>query len=187
MAREVEIPGGKAFFKEKHTGAGKKKLRAAALSAATNLSDYPELFEPGPPNETDEQRTERLAPALAGMRLTPLQAEVWDNMREATVIATLESWTLDGPIPSTIEALENLDGDLYDALLDAVGGVSAQQLETDFSAKPITPGDPASKETPTTGSSDSLSPSEDPALNLSTTTPGSDGSPTSGESSSPEQ
>lgn len=180
--KEVEIPGGLAYFNTKPTGRSKKKIRAAGISAAMALSDYPELFEGPREGESDEDRAARLE--LVKLRLTPEQAEFRDNMREAVVLAMLNYWTLDIPVPRNTESLEDLDGDLYDALLDAADEL--ETAETDFSPVPIK-ANGEGKESPTTGSSDLQPQSEDPVENLSTPILGSDGSPTDGDSSSPEQ
>lgn len=183
MSKELTLPSGeKAYFREKPTGNGKKKLRGAGISVATNLSDYPELFETRE-GESDEDRATRMA--AIKMRLTPEQGEFLDVIREATVLALLESWTLDRPLPKTAEELGEIDGDDYDALLDFVMEIPGATKDTDFSVVPPTE---ANAEDPTSGSSDSDGPSEEVTTDgESITTPGSDGSPTSGDSSTPEQ
>ena len=185
MAKEITIPGGKAFFREKYTGRGIKLMRSAGLSAASNLSEYPELFEPARRGESEEERTERLGKIK--LRIDPIQAQFWDNMREATVLASLESWTLDLPLPTSTEELEELDGDLYEALLDAVGGMSAKDLETNFNptGEKLDPNSPLDEQSPTTGSESSSGPSSESPLLGSMETPSTGGSPISGESSSP--
>lgn len=179
MSTEIAIPGGKVYFREKQTGRGKKLLRAAGISVATNLSEYPELLEPPREGESPEARAERID-ALR-VRLTPQQAEFLDNIREATVLALLESWTLDKPLPRTVDELESLDEDLYDALLDSVMEIPGAKEDTDFQVVPVSE---ANKDRPTSGSSDSDGPSDSSAMpGESTTTPGSTGSPTNGDSS----
>ncbi len=151
--KEVTIPGGTAHFRERDadeiSGRAVKIMRAAAVAAATTLADYPQLFEPPRAGESDEQREERLNEELKGVALSTEQAMAWDNMREATVVALLADWTLERPLP-TLQTIGDLPEKLYDALLDAVGGVSAADLETDFN--PGTENDENGEPRPTSGS-----------------------------------
>lgn len=180
--KEVEVPGGKASFRERGVdeipGRARKLIRAAALSAGTVLP--PEFLEDARKGETDEERAARLRPL---MQLSPLQMEFWDNMREAAAVGMLARWTLDRPLP-TLATIGDLPEDLYDALLDAVGGVSAADLQENFEGSD--PKAPGYKETPTTDSSGSEWPSEAAQPKESTSTPPSGTPPTNGASSSPE-
>jgi hypothetical protein len=185
--REVEVPGGKAYLRERGQdeipGRAIKLIRASAMSAGSQLSDYPELFEDGPKGETDEQRNERLSPVLEGMKLSIEQAMAWDNMREASAVALLASWTLDRPLPK-LDTIGDLPEDLYDALLDAVGGVSAAELEVNFEV--TNPKAPGYDETPTPGSESSNTPSEPAADETPTERSSSDIEVTDGADSSQE-
>ncbi len=184
--REVPILGGTASFREPGVdaihGDTKKLIRAAGIAAASQLSEYPELFEPAREGESDDQRAERLGTRLEGMVMSIDQAMAWDNMREATVIALLKSWTLDRPLP-TMKTLGGDDyADVYDALLESVGGVGATELEADFS-----PTKKIDTSTPTDDSGSSNGHSmADPESPL-TTTPGSATAPIAGDVSTPEQ
>jgi hypothetical protein len=115
------------------------------------------------------------------MALSTRQAMAWDNVREAAAVALLKSWTLDRPLP-TLETIGDLPDDLYEALLDEVGGVSAADIETDFSA-------PAKKsELPGTPFGDSASldtPSKATRSKPPTPTPSSDGESTDTAPSTP--
>ncbi len=184
----VPIPGGTANFRERGhdeiPGRSVKLIRAAALAAASELADYPQLFEPPREGETDEQRQERLGESLKDMVLSTEQAMSWDNVREATAVAMLASWSLDRPLP-TLATIGDLPEDLYDALLTAVGGVSAGELETDFTPK-IAKRDPVTGEEFPTGASDaSNGPSEATPSNLSTQTPENAGESTGTDLSTP--
>lgn len=149
--KTVQLPGGgSAEFLERGTdeipGRAVKLIRAAALAASTALADYPQLFEGPQPGETDEQRSVRLQDQLKGMILSTEQAMAWDNLREATAVAMLHAWTLRNPDNSprplpTLQTIGDLPEAVYDALLDAVGGVSATDLETDFGPTPASVGD----------------------------------------------
>jgi hypothetical protein len=185
--KEVEIPGGTAFFREKGKdeipGRSVKLIRAAATAAGSQFAEFPELFEGQRPGESDEDRDARLEARLQGMTLSTEQAMAWDDMREATAVALIASWTLDKPLP-TYKTIGDLDEELYEAILTAVGGMSAAELEVNFDLSD--PSHPDYKETPTTASDGSDGLSEAQVPSESTTTPSTDGGPISGESSSPE-
>lgn len=193
--KEVEIPGGTAQFREpgvdEMPGRAVKLIKAAAAAAVSQLSDYPEILANSVPpryedddgnerEETFQEREERLEP-LAGLKFTTEQAMAWDNLREATVVATLKSWTLPRRLP-TLESIGDLPDELYQALLGAVGGVSASDMEDSFDATAM-PKDLGSTEVPTgnCGSSEGGS-NTDPQL-IPTSTSSTDGSATDGEAS----
>lgn len=131
--RAVEIPGGTAFFREDGVdpipGNSMKLRKAAARAAWSQLSEYPDLFTPGPAGETDEQREARLTSVK--MRLTLEQSMAFDDVQEAAVIAMLHHWTLDRPLP-TLATLGDEDyADVYEPLLEAVQEVSVpDELDT---------------------------------------------------------
>lgn len=184
--REVEIPDGKALFLERGhdeiPGRAVKLIRAAAASAATQFSEYPELLEAPREGETVEQRTERLTPRLSGLTLNVEQAMAWDNLREASVVALLKSWTLDRPLP-TLATIGTLPEPLYDALLDAVGGISADELVERFEPNPERIDPETGEERPTTAFDGSDGVSKAEAESPSTSAPESAGENTSTASS----
>lgn len=185
MKEAVKIPGGTANFRDANDpelpGRSVKILKAAATSAVSHLSDYPELFEPQREGESEEDRNTRLDGRLQGMKLSVDQAMALDNLREATVVATLESWTLDRRLP-TLDTIGDLPAELYNALLEQAGGLSAIQLEENFNATKD-PNDGA----PTGDSGSSDGPSKPGPESLPMTTSSTDTAPSSGESSSLEQ
>lgn len=192
MKEDIEIPGGRATFwepsDEDMPGRGVKVLKAAAAAAVSQLAEFPEIFEPPREGETAEQRTERLSERLNGMALNIDQAMALDNLREATVVATLKSWTLDRRLP-TLDTVGDLPHELYEALLELVGGMSAAQLEENFNptGDALNPlGDPNDR-TPTGDSGSSDGPSKADLESTQTTESSSDGILTDGEASSPEQ
>src|ERR1019366_5494029 len=152
MSTTVDIPGGTAVFLERGQdeipGRAMKLIRAATVAAMSELSDFPQLLEPPVEGETTEARTERLRPFLEGIRLSTNQAMAWDNMREAAAVALLKSWTLDRPLP-TLATIGDLPEELYDTLLEAVGGFSAAEVKTNFA-----PTGPGESPTGDSGSSD---------------------------------
>lgn len=183
--KEVELPGGgTATFREpgvdEMPGRAVKLIKAATSAAYSQLAGYPEVFSRAPEDETPEQRAERLAP-LENLRFTTEQAMAWDNMREAVVVATIKSWTLERHLP-TLETIGDLPSDLYMALLNAVGGVSAADIELDLEAT----GSPKD-EVPTGSSGSSNDGSTENQPSTQTPSSSSDNSASSGDDSSLEQ
>ncbi len=186
--KTVDIPGGQATFREQGvdrvTGRQAKILRAAALAAATAFDGLPEILFGGPDDETDAQRDERVRKALARQKqsaLTIEQAMTLDNSREAAVVALLESWTLDEPLP-TLDTIGELDSDLYDALVDYVGGVSSMSFNENFSVQPKVDNSTPTDDCGSSSGSSSTDPQSSPLQ-----TPSSDIPAIAGESSSLEQ
>lgn len=204
--RDVEIPGGTATFletsgesRDEIPGRAVKLIKAATMAASTQLADYPEIFAPPievedeetkeKRPETSEEREARLAPVLKGVRFTTEQAMAFDNMREATVVALLHSWTLGRRLP-TLETIGDLPQDLYEALLGAVGGMSSHEIEENFDDTTGRPPNFAlgeEAEDPTGGSGSSSSSSKEDPQSTQIPTSQSVTSQSDGGSSSPEQ
>jgi hypothetical protein len=184
MSRQVEIPGGFATLREAADFRGKDRnvVKAAAMAATPTILKMPEVVREGPlEGETPEETAERLAPFMEGVPLDMDDTQALIQLRQATMVATLESWTLDLPLPTTMKAMGELPGDLYDALDAANGGITtAVANATNFDESP-------DKDSPTGGSSSSEEPLMESQPSLSTPTSLTDGDPTSGEDSSLEQ
>jgi hypothetical protein len=184
--KEIDLPvtpdspsGGKAYFRESGVdripGRSTKIIKAAAMAALTSLAEFPEFFQDPLPGEATDARDARLAERFAGRSLTTEQAMVLDNVREAAAAAMIDSWTLNKPLP-TLATIGNLDGDLYEALLDAIGGISAAALSEDFSIRPG-----VTNETPTDDCGSSDGPLKADPQSSPTPTSLSDSGPSSGE------
>lgn len=188
--RAVEIPGGTAYFREDGVDSistnAKNLLEAAGQAVRSNLEpDYPELFEVRP-EETDEEREARVG--NVDLQVTPKQALVLKEAREFTIVALLDHWTLDRPLPTIGSLTSAKYEDVYDALIDAVSGAKVPE-DPDFSPAPLFLNDEGEATVPT-GSSDTSTTTSDQDSEQSTDstqTSLSDGGPTSGESSSLEQ
>ena len=193
--KEVTLPdtpdspgGGIAHFRERgidsFPGRSVKLLRAAGLAAASQFEGIELVLEDGPEGETDEEREERYSKALGEAnqnRLTVGQVTALFDAREAAVVATLVSWTLNRPLP-TIANIGDLDGDLYDALLESVGGVGGVEASANFTPKPWKGNENPTDDCESSGTGSPETPQSNPTLTSLTDT-----APTSGESSSLEQ
>lgn len=175
--RQVEIPGGTATLRDEDdlTPRHKRALRDAAFAAA------PAVARVGVIPSGDDQEPDPLVvhSAQDAVEQSSMSKKDWRRLRElreTAVVVQLASWSLERPLP-TEETIGDLETDLYDALIAAVGGEPVSEA-TDFSPSP----EPAS---PTNGSSDSPGPSSESPAPESTPTSPSDGSPSPTANSSP--
>lgn len=104
----VSIPGGTAELREKHEikVRHKRLVEIASIGAAGALAKLP----------ADQDELE--SATLAELDLTSEEAERLFALQDATIIASLDSWTLPGPIP-TLATIGDLDPDVFDALAEA--------------------------------------------------------------------
>lgn len=181
--KTVELPGGHtATLRDDNEmlGRGKRTMRAAMMGAAGLYAKLPTL-QAGPPKDPEADGAAFMSQVSDEIRAAHLDASDWEaleRLREASVVALFESWTLPLPAP-TMETIGTLDGDTYDALLQGVGALPTAAL-SGFTES----GDP---ETPTSdsASSDTSSKDEEAESTLIPTSSNA-GSPTDGASSSPE-
>ena len=177
MTTEKEIPGGTAVFREPSELRGRDRdlIRAVAMAAGPALEKVPEEVREKPETESDEDFEKRQNEAMAKVQFTWQEALSMLDLRRATVVATLESWSLDRPLP-TMDDIGDLPADLHDALVDAVGGMALSG--ENFGVQP--PG-----ENPTGDSRSSSTPSKDSQLSTPTLESSPDTAPTAGDVSSP--
>ncbi|HEX7355317.1 MAG TPA: hypothetical protein VF288_10855 [Mycobacteriales bacterium] len=183
MPRTIDLPGGSATLRdaEEISGAGRKLVRAAAIAASSAFAKLPtEVTEPPKGTESAEERAARAAAvedAMKAVEFSLSEALALETLREVSAVVSVAAWTLPYPAPS-MSNIGELPGDVYDALLTAVGAVPDGALDTDFS--PTT-----DASSPTEGSSASAGPSSDAPPNPSTTTSSSGGGSTATASSTP--
>ncbi|HVA08723.1 MAG TPA: hypothetical protein VNG12_18470 [Acidimicrobiales bacterium] len=162
--KDVTIPGGTAKLRDEGdlTPRQKKALKDAAFAVGPV---YQRLRAQG---------TER---ALQESSLSATDLRRIRELKEATVCALLDSWSLDAPLP-TESTIADLETELYDALV-ALIEAEPDNTATDFSVNP----DPKA---PTSGADGSSGTSSDEAPSPSQESSPSDGSPSATDSSSPE-
>lgn len=150
--REVEIPDGTAAFRDMNelTGGQSDLIEAATVAVASVFGKIPEINLERGADETDKQYQERVNEAAnAAFKTVPWTLEESMRLmewRRAMVFATLDSWTIDRPLPKSMDEVADLPRPLVQALNVAVGG-AMMQVGTDFSPD-------ADPESPTIGSSD---------------------------------
>lgn len=139
MTTQVEIPGGFAILREQNELRGRDRLliKAAAMAAAPAIEKMPDTVREGQQEgESEEEAQTRIASEVGSLQLTWQESMALLELRQATMIACLKSWTLNLPLP-TMDSVGDLDADLYDALDTAIGGVTtAVAAATDFEPQP---------------------------------------------------
>lgn len=153
------IPGGTARFKHPKDVTERRrrpiKIRATMLGTRRIAEIYNAL-----PRSTDEIDPDALATEL---KLTATEAELVFDLQDLSVLAALDSWTLDRPLPTTVEELQDLPAELYDALSrgaaqKAATGLLQEILQGDGDEQ-FSVGAAGDKASPTGPSGDSAVPS----------------------------
>lgn len=155
MSQKVDIPGGFAIIRDQDELRGRDRMliKAAAMAASSAIEKLPSSVTEGQDEDEDEEVAQlRQAREVAAMKLTIDESLALLQLRQATIVATLQDWSLDLPLPKTMDDLGDLPADLFDALDTAIGGVStAVAAAQDFEAQP-------GKENPTGNSESSDTP-----------------------------
>jgi hypothetical protein len=131
--RTVDIPGGKATLYEANEIPNRLRVLVedatlAAAGVVTRLQGMEDLEVP----EGEDSISAGLAQA-AKLGLTRQEANALRELREATAVACLKSWTLPQPLP-TMDTVRDLPADLYEAILEVAS--SAEPIaETDYIKK----------------------------------------------------
>lgn len=131
----VEIPGGTATFRDKLTTERQRRpIKRAAFAGSSAIAKLPDL------EDGDEKK---LTEQLASMPLTEDEADSFMGLMDATILAFLESWTLDSPLPTSRDDLLDLDADVYDALVETARSLQSPEAtqETNFEPGPAGDGD----------------------------------------------
>jgi hypothetical protein len=138
--RTIEIPGGIAKIKDQKDLRGRdtKLIKAYALAAQSVLMKIPDEAQPQT-GESKEDAGKRLEVYLKEhpLQMTGQEGMLMLDMKEATMVAYLASWTLDIPLP-TMDTIGDLPDEVYQALDDAVGGdaIKVAAASVDFDVNP---------------------------------------------------
>ena len=147
MSRTVDIPGGTAVIRDADelTGRQSDLIEAATISIASLFTKVPGVDLKRGDDETEEAYKERLTTAaneaFSTVAWTLDESTRLVEWRRAMVFATLDSWSIDRPLPKTIDELADLPGPLARALNAAVGG-SLMQVATDYTSPDTEPDSP---------------------------------------------
>jgi hypothetical protein len=126
--RTVEIPGGTAELRDRldikirH----RRMIEAAAVAASAAMAKLPDNI---PAEQLKQTEVETLS-------LTRQEATTLFELQDATIVASLASWTLDEPLPN-LDTIGDLEQDVYDALALATSEVGANVAAPEnFDASP---------------------------------------------------
>lgn len=138
--KTVIIPGGTVHLREQAdlSVRHRRLIEAAAVGAAPaliKLPDDPEILESTPITELGLSRSE---------------AEALFELQDATIIATIDSWSRAEPIP-TMDTIGDLDTDTYEELAKATRGLG-DIITNEVSFEPGDPKAPGFEVRPTSPS-----------------------------------
>ena len=118
MSSTIDIPGGQATFRgpDEITARGRRAI--LLLAQEIGVPRFQAITEAL--NDPD-------AAALLGQ--TRAERALMLTMPDATIFAHLQSWTLDRPLPETVEDVGDLPVPLYDALLAEATRISQEMIK----------------------------------------------------------
>ena len=126
--REVSIPGGTATLREREdlSERNRRLVKTRGLAASAVITRLQKAVEDANGQEPDPE----------SLQISASEAEVTLDVQDAVIVALLASWTLDRPLP-TMDTVQDLPGDLYDALAKETADLGAEvATETDFGENP---------------------------------------------------
>lgn len=122
----VELPGGHhAELREKVTVGGRELMRECGVDVFAELTRlFPEV------NFSDQKQAAELDLADQDVvrRLDRKATHAFTEFNKATVVALLRMWSLPEALPRTLEAVDELDPEIYDALLVATAPYAIKAL-----------------------------------------------------------
>ena len=131
--KTVPIPGGTAQLRERSELRGRDEnlIKAASMAASKGVVKVAGIDDTPRDGETNEEATARAEAEAESVDLTWQESLSLLELRQAVIVAVLEHWTLERPLP-TMATIGDLPAELYNALDEAIGG-EAIKLGTDFS------------------------------------------------------
>jgi hypothetical protein len=192
--KTIDIPGGTAQLREgpELRGRDRNLIQAAILVATAGMAKVSGLRDQQEGEPDDDYRDFVAQQFKNREKLTIEESLSLVELSNAAIVSSLKSWSLPDPLP-TIENVDELPGDLYQALVDGTGGIS-MLLAAGVKFEPTDPKGPEGRSTPTGGSSSSSNTSPEPTtpdspnssvMTLPTLTPQNGTESTATESSTP--
>ena len=170
--RTVNIPGGTAVIRERADlrVRHRQMMQAAALAAGTAIAKLPRRTEDGVV-AVDFDKVD-----VAG--LTAGEAQSLLDLNNVAIATMVESWTLPGDPPRTIDEVGDLDIPVFEALSLEVRDAGAAGLAAETSFEPSDPRAPGFASSPTPSSDGSGERSRDTTESPSTDAPVTSGAST---------
>lgn len=137
MSRIIEIPGGSATLRapEDVKQKARRRLEMASVKASPIFRKINETRE-----RLEQESGKKVDPAtitIAELDLSEAEYDALYEVQTATILAYLESWTLERLLPKDADDLGELPSGLFDALRTATAGDGADAVApVDFSPNP---------------------------------------------------
>ena len=143
MSTQVEIPGGTAMIRDLSDMSVRQRrmVQASFMTTGHIYTRIPQeaLEAASKPGQKSVDAQKKISWMLASLPLTQSEAESLLSLQDASIVAFLESWTLEQKLP-TLDNVQDLKPELYDALAVATaGGAAALSLGT-VNMEPTPPG-----------------------------------------------
>lgn len=151
MSRTVEIPGGKATFRDaadELTARRKRPVENIGARIGSVFQALPSAARIYCDGDVIEDRSEVTkkdgTPAFPGpdVHLSARQLDLLNSLTDAVTWMLLESWTLDLPLPEDPDGMLDLPGPLYDELRGLAAAINAEVGDGGFTADSALPADP---------------------------------------------
>ena len=139
MSKSFDIPGGTAVFREQLTTERQRRPLKVAMMGIPDIIDIAKDLPEGMEDKTLEEIGEAMKEAGVEVDMTGGRAVAFLDVQDAVILAYLESWTLDRPLPKTMDEVLDLDSDLYDALTKSASEVYGTAKSPDVNTE-VQPG-----------------------------------------------
>ncbi len=139
--KTVDVPGGQVTLREKQdiTVRHRRMIEAATVAATSALAQLP----------ASQKELEELN--ISDLKLTAADTTVLFELQDATIVASLESWTFPEPLP-TLATIGDLHQDRYDALAQATRSLGSEIATGAVDFEPSDPHAAGFEATPTSPS-----------------------------------
>lgn len=129
MPITVDIPGGTADLYQRNelTARRNRAIEVVALQSSSVVAKVQKAGAATTPTGevVTADANQAAADALANVELSEKEAAVFFRIQDANIYAYLKSWTLAEPLPETIDAVQDIPLDVYEALREHVNKVTA--------------------------------------------------------------
>lgn len=147
MSIEIQIPGGTATLltNKELTPRRRRPIEKADVQNGPLFTKIRDARRVVNPDGTVTENTGLWGPDLV---LTEHDADLLTSYSDKKIIARLSSWTLAIPLPTTVDALLDIPGDVYDALQEGVAKAESADGVNPFVPSEGTPEAPGTLDNP---------------------------------------
>jgi len=118
MATTITIPGGQATLRDQDemTERHRRPVKVISMRLMRVMGQLADITHLADLDPSAEDATERM---MATIGMTEDESSALLRLTDAAIYAALKSWTLDLPIPVTVDEVQDIPGEVYDALAEA--------------------------------------------------------------------